>query len=100
MQRDLETFDFEKIRREITALVCNQACDAVDQMLEHIKAGNVQAMKYLFEMVGLFPAATIPSAEADDSLTRRLLIIWSPRRKVLRQRCQVSCPAKASAPIQ
>jgi hypothetical protein len=71
--RCLDAADFEQIRHEIMNLVCNRALEAVDQMIEHVQAGNFQAMKYLFEIVGLFPVPTSEAARPDDSLARKLL---------------------------
>jgi hypothetical protein len=65
--------DFEKIRSGIVNLVCNQALEAVDEMMEHVRAGNVPAMKYLFEMAGLFPGGSSGPTETDESLTEKLL---------------------------
>lgn len=65
--------DFARLRQGIVNLVCKQALEAVDQMMEHVRAGNVQAMKYLFEVTGLFPATTAEPTEAADSMTKQLL---------------------------
>jgi len=61
------------VRQQVTNLVVNHAVDLVAHTLEHIKRGNYQAMKYLFEMVGLFPATTPDEAPAEDSLAKTLL---------------------------
>jgi hypothetical protein len=65
--------DFAKLRQGIVNLVCHQALEAVDQMMEQVRAGNVQAMKYLFEVAGLFPAASAELSEGADSMTKQLL---------------------------
>jgi hypothetical protein len=72
-QRHLQPVDLDSMRHQITNLVGNRALEAVNQAFEHIKVGNVQAMKYLFEMVGLFPAGTAQPAPQEDSLGRKLL---------------------------
>jgi len=61
------------VRQQVTNLVVSQAVELVGHTLEHIKRGNYQAMKYLFEMVGLFPATTPDENPAEDSLAKTLL---------------------------
>ena len=75
--------DFEKVRDEIINLVCSRALETVDQMIKHVRAGNFQAMKYLFEMVGLFPVSASEAATPDDSLARRLLNYLEPAERVV-----------------
>jgi hypothetical protein len=65
--------ELETVRQQVTNLVVNHAVELVSHTLEHIKRGNHQAMKYLFEMVGLFPATTPEETPAEDSLARTLL---------------------------
>jgi hypothetical protein len=72
-QGHLQPVDLDAVRRQITNLVGNRALEAVNQTVEHIKLGNFQAMKYLFEMVGLFPASTAQGDVPGDSLARNLL---------------------------
>lgn len=70
----LQPVELDTVRRQITNLVGNRALEAVDQTIEQIKRGNFQAMKYLFEIVGLFPVtAPAEAAAPDDSLARKLL---------------------------
>ena len=61
------------VRQQVTNLVVNHAVELVGHTLEHIKRGNHQAMKYLFEMVGLFPATTPDETPAEGSLAKTLL---------------------------
>jgi hypothetical protein len=63
----ISAVDFEKVRDQIINLVCSRALETVDQMMEHVRAGNFQAMKYLFEMVGLFPAPAKDAAILEES---------------------------------
>jgi len=75
--------DFERVRDEIINLVCSHALETVDQMIKHVRAGNFQAVKYLFEMVGLFPVSASEAATPDDSLARRLLKYLEPAERVV-----------------
>jgi hypothetical protein len=72
-RRYLDPVDLASVRQQVTNLVANRALELVHEILEHIARGNYQAMKYLFEMVGLFPAAGNEEASAGDSLTKTLL---------------------------
>jgi hypothetical protein len=66
--------ELESVRQQVTNVVASHAIEVVYETIEHIKDGNYQAMKYLFEMVGLFPAGV--SAETggqEDSLAKILL---------------------------
>jgi hypothetical protein len=49
--------DLAAIRQKITNLVANKAYDMVKDTVEDIeKKGNLTAMKFLFEVIGLYPA--------------------------------------------
>ena len=65
--------DLAAVRQQVTNLVGDRALEVVQQTLDQIRRGNYQAMKYLFEMVGLFPALTSEDNSAEDSLTKTLL---------------------------
>jgi hypothetical protein len=65
--------DLVRAREEITRLVVARAPEVVSDAIEQIKQGNYQMMKYLFEMVGLFPATVAPETRKDDSVARLLL---------------------------
>ena len=45
-------------------------CSAIDGVMEE---GQYQAIKYLFEMVGIYPAITGQSDEPEDTLAQVLL---------------------------
>lgn len=55
--------DSSRVQREIRALVANAAADMVVVAIEKAKQGQYQAMKYLFELSGLFEE----SGKADDA---------------------------------
>ncbi|MGH9511921.1 MAG: hypothetical protein ACRD2U_07265 [Terriglobales bacterium] len=64
--------DIDKIRERITNIVGNQAIGMVKNTVSQVKNGQYLAMKYLFEMIGLFPAAASEHA-GEDSLAKILL---------------------------
>lgn len=64
---------FEVLRPEIHAEVTSNAVEMVRAMIQHAKDGQYQAMKYLFEMVGLYPANTDEESPREESLTGMLL---------------------------
>jgi len=68
-----QPMDMEGLRRHISNLVCAGAVDMVKTTVERVNNGQYQAMKYLFEMVGLFPATAVPEAPQEDSLAGMLL---------------------------
>jgi len=69
----LEAVDLEALRGHISNLVCVAAAGMVRTTIERVNEGQYQAMKYLFEMIGLFPATATPDAPQDDSLAGMLL---------------------------
>jgi hypothetical protein len=51
--------DLPSLRREVTELVAKNAVPMVRQAIDSVtEEGQYQAIKYLFEMIGLYPAAT------------------------------------------
>jgi hypothetical protein len=66
--------DLSALRRRITELVARNAVSMVQQAIDAVKEeGQYQAIKYLFEMIGLYPAATDDESEDQSSLTQTLL---------------------------
>ena len=62
------------VREQITNLIGNQAVCAAQAIIDQGKDGNVAAVKYLFETIGLFPApggSDVP--EEEESLAGTLL---------------------------
>jgi hypothetical protein len=68
-----QPMDMEGLRGHISNLVCGDAVEMVRTTVERVKKGQYQAMKYLFEMIGLFPATAVPDAPQEDSLAGMLL---------------------------
>ena len=64
--------DLAVIRDRITNLIVNGAVEMVETTIGQVGEGHYQAMKYLFEIVGLFPHTETEGAE-EDSLARILL---------------------------
>ena len=66
--------DMDAVRRRINHLVGNRAVKLVETTITEAGKGHYGAMKYLFEMVGLYPATEQQeSAAGEDSLARTLL---------------------------
>ena len=58
--------DFPQLRREINELLARNALAMVQNTIDAVnEGGQYQAMKFLFEMVGLFPL-TMDAAPAED----------------------------------
>jgi hypothetical protein len=71
--RHLDAVEVAAVRQQITNLIGHRAVEMVNVTIEHIKNGNYQAMKYLFEMAGLFPAGTAEETPGADSLAKTIL---------------------------
>jgi hypothetical protein len=69
----LEPMNPEALRGHISGLVRVAAVGMVTTTIERVKEGQYQAMKYLFEMIGLFPATAPPDMPQDESLAEMLL---------------------------
>jgi hypothetical protein len=68
-----EGTSLELLRQQITKLIASDALDMVAATVDQVKNGQYQALKYLFEMVGLYPAASGEEAAQEDSLAKILL---------------------------
>ena len=65
--------DLDAVREHITALVGNSAVAMVETAIEAVGEGHYQAMKYLFEMIGLYPEVKLEDNPQEDSLAKLLL---------------------------
>src|SRR2546423_9848536 len=72
-KKSRQATDLAAIRQQITDLVRNQAVPMVEITISEVDKGHYAAMKYLFEMIGLYPAATPEETQGEDSLARTLL---------------------------
>jgi hypothetical protein len=81
-----------EIRRRITDLVGNGALGMVATTIEEVGKGHYLGMKYLFELVGLYPATAADEELASDSMAstwlRRLGLpeTPAPEQKVTKDR--------------
>lgn len=66
--------ELSELRKKISELVARNAVPMVQQAIDAVREeGQYQAIKYLFEMIGLYPAVTEDNAEAQNSLAQVLL---------------------------
>jgi hypothetical protein len=65
--------DLAEIRRQITDLVGKGAVGMVEATMDEVGKGHSLGMKYLFEMIGLYPATSPGDAPVEDSLAAILL---------------------------
>jgi hypothetical protein len=65
--------DLAEIRQQITDLVGNDAVGMVEITMEEVGKGHYLGMKYLFEMIGLYPAAVEDGVLVPDSMAAILL---------------------------
>ena len=68
-----EKVDLAAIREQIMSLVGSEAVGMVETTIGEVEKGQFPAMKYLFEMIGLYPATGREEAPVDNSLARTLL---------------------------
>lgn len=65
--------NLEELRRQIANQVRAHALEMVGAIIDKVKKGEYQPMKFLFEMIGLYPAAGQVENVDQDSLARTLL---------------------------
>ena len=65
--------DVTELRRQIEKLVTRKAVTMVETAIGEADKGHFAAMKYLFEMVGLYPGPGEAEPHGEDSLARTLL---------------------------
>ena len=66
--------ELSELRKKISQLVVCNAVPMVQQAIDAVREeGQYQAIKYLFEMIGLYPAVAEDNAEAQSSLAQVLL---------------------------
>lgn len=93
--------DLGSLRQKITELVSHNALTMVQCAIDAVnEEGQYQAIKYLFEMVGLYPAAPGGEDQVEDSmeaiLLNRLELAEAEAKKDSRQGGQTA----ASEPLQ
>jgi hypothetical protein len=66
--------ELSELRRKIRELVAQNAVPMVQQAIDAVcEEGQYQAIKYLFEMVGLYPAVAQEESGSQESLAQVLL---------------------------
>ncbi len=65
--------DLAEIRQQITNLVGNDAVGMVETTIEEVGKGHYLGMKYLFELIGLYPTTVADEAPTQDSMAATLL---------------------------
>ena len=73
-----------ELRAKITDLIAHSAVAMVQCAIDRVmEEGQYQAIKYLFEMVGIYPAVAGQAEEGEDTLAKVLLSIWEWRCRKL-----------------
>jgi len=70
---EVQTSDLVSLRQQIDSLVVSEGLAMVASTIDQVKDGHYQALKYLFEMIGLYPATGEQERPEEDSLARVLL---------------------------
>lgn len=65
--------DLAAIRRQIAGIVGNGAVKMVETTMAEVGKGHYLGMKYLFEMIGLYPSAATDDVSMQESLAATLL---------------------------
>ncbi len=66
--------DLASIRESISRSVGNEATGMVGQTIEEAKKGHYAALKYLFEISGLYPTNGEPEATGEEESLARILL--------------------------
>ena len=88
--------ELSELRRKISELVAHNAVPMVQQAIDAVREeGQYQAIKYLFEMIGLYPAGAEGESESQDSLAQVLLeqlglALVQPGKQATNRRTEVS----------
>lgn len=65
--------DFASLRQQIRDRVGQEAMNMVNSTINTVNDGQYAALKYLFEVVGLFPADALSESSPQDTLAPTLL---------------------------
>jgi hypothetical protein len=65
--------DLGSLRQKISNAVAGDALEMVSDVMAEVHKGQHTPMKYLFELIGLFPASAEEDGPVDDSLVQTLL---------------------------
>jgi hypothetical protein len=65
--------DLGSLRQKISNVVAGDALEMVNDVIAEVHKGQHTPMKYLFELIGLYPASAEDEGPVDDSLVQTLL---------------------------
>lgn len=65
--------DLGSLRQKISNVVAGDALEMVNDVMAEVHKGQHTPMKYLFELIGLYPAPAEEEGPVDDSLVQTLL---------------------------
>lgn len=68
-----EPADLAAVRKDISEVVGSEAVRMVRRIIAEVDISHYTAMKYLFELAGLYPATTQEETGGDNSLAKTLL---------------------------
>src|SRR5262249_29381149 len=66
--------DLDRLRREIANLVGGRAVSMVGTTIDEVDKGHYAAMKYLFELIGLYPGNSEAAVAEDDGVLAKTLL--------------------------
>jgi hypothetical protein len=90
--------DLSALRRQITDLVAQNAVSMVQNAIDAVnEEGQYQAIKFLFEMVGLYPATAGDDSQVEDSLVKTLLHHLGLADKALPETASATALGKSTA---
>ena len=100
-KKSRQATDLAAVRQQITDLVRNQAVPMVEITISEVDKGHYAAMKYLFEMIGLYPAAAQEEGQGEDSLARTLLRrLGLPEEPMLEAEATKDCQLEAVGNVE
>jgi hypothetical protein len=91
--------DLKKVRQKIKRAVGNKAFEMVQKILENKGDPSYLALKYLFEIAGLYPASSAEETDQDDSLAKILLRRLGLEDEI-KTGSEVTKETQASAPVE
>jgi hypothetical protein len=91
--------DLKKVRQKIKRAVGNKALHMVQKILDEDGTLGYLAMKYLFDIAGLFPTGGAEDAEQEDSLAKILLRRLGLEDEI-KTGSEVTKETQASAPVE
>lgn len=66
--------ELQSVRNKVTRVIVDSSVEMAERMVQSVGAAtSVAALRYLWELVGLFPVATAEAPEEQDSLAKELM---------------------------